>query len=200
MRKRVTKRVTKRLPLCPVCHAQPLIRADTGRPRGTCSSACRQKRYRAMKAKRRAAAARLERDEWRTPRGLFEEWTTKLGPFDLDAAATPGNALCARFHTAADDGLEQDWGTWRVWCNPPYSKVRHWVTKGQQAAAAGATVVMLIPASTGTKWWHEYVEPAEYTLLKGRVRFGKPTGKTGGPAPFDSAVVIFRPLRRARPQ
>lgn len=47
--------------------------------------------------------------EWATPQDLFDRLDA-LYHFDLDAAATPENAKCARFFTKEDDGLLQMWG------------------------------------------------------------------------------------------
>ena len=49
-------------------------------------------------------------------------------------------------------------------------------------------VVMLIPARTDTKYWHNYVMKASQILfVKGRLKFGD----SKNCAPFPSAVVIF---------
>lgn len=47
--------------------------------------------------------------EWETPQDLFDRLDA-LYHFDLDAAATPENAKCARFFTKEDNGLMQMWG------------------------------------------------------------------------------------------
>lgn len=50
------------------------------------------------------------------------------------------------------------------------------------------TVVMLIPARTDTKWFHEYIyKKAEIRFIKGRLKFGDSKNS----APFPSMVVIF---------
>ena len=50
-------------------------------------------------------------------------------------------------------------------------------------------VVMLIPARTDTRWFHEYVYPyAEIRFIKGRLKFGNSLNS----APFPSMIVIFR--------
>lgn len=70
----------------------------------------------------------LGTDEYFTPRWVFD----RLGlDFDLDVAAPPGGAPhvpAARYFTAADDGLTQDW-IGRVWMNPPYSAPGPWVAR-----------------------------------------------------------------------
>jgi hypothetical protein len=51
-------------------------------------------------------------------------------------------------------------------------------------------IVYLLPARTGTKWFHTYVlgMGGEIRWLRGRLKFGN--SKTN--APFDSMIVIFR--------
>jgi phage N-6-adenine-methyltransferase len=51
-----------------------------------------------------------DRMDWETPPELFAWISEKYGPFDLDAAATAENALCATYFTPEDDGLAQSWG------------------------------------------------------------------------------------------
>lgn len=65
-------------------------------------------------------------------------------------------------------------------------KYGEWVKK---AAESNTTVVMLLPARTDTKWFHEYIyKKAEIIFIKGRLRFGNSKNS----APFPSMIVIFR--------
>ena len=76
--------------------------------------------------------------------------------------------------------------------NPPYGRaILQWIRKAYEASKAGATVVCLVPSKTGPRWWQAYVLPyaAEIHPLRGRLKFGGARHN----APFDSAVVIFRP-------
>lgn len=54
-----------------------------------------------------------------------------------------------------------------------------------------ATVVCLVPSRTGPGWWHNHVMDGASVVrfVKGRSKFGGATSS----APFDSAVVIYRP-------
>ena len=110
--------------------------------------------------------------------------------FDLDPAATPENARAPRFYTPADDGLTKDWFG-RVWVNPPYSGVRDWVRKAVAEAQRAEVeyVVMLLPARTDTRWFHDLVRPhaQQVIFVRGRLKF-----KGGASsAPFPSMLVIF---------
>jgi site-specific DNA-methyltransferase (adenine-specific) len=83
------------------------------------------------------------------------------------------------------DGLKQEW-TGVCWCNPPYGrKIGLWVEK---AAKAECTVVMLLPARTDTRWFHDYIYGyAEIRFIRGRLKFGGAQNS----APFPSMIVIF---------
>lgn len=130
---------------------------------------------------------------WATPPEVFDPLHAEFS-FTLDPCATPETAKCPRFYTEADDGLAQDWGRERVFMNPPYGReIYAWTRKARQAAAAGALVVGLLPASCDLAWWHDdVVGHAEVRYLRGRVRF-----LTGGPYRasgfFASVVVVWHP-------
>ena len=128
-------------------------------------------------------------DNWATPMEFWRTLDAEFG-FTLDACASPDNAKCARYYTREDDGLAQPWEG-IVWCNPPYGReLALWVHKAWEEAAAGALVVMLLPARTDARWFHTYVLPcAEVRYLPGRLRFG---GASAG-APFPSMVCVWRP-------
>lgn len=78
--------------------------------------------------------------------------------FNVDVAAADHNAKLVPYFTIVDNGLEQSWAGWRVWCNPPYSAIEPWVEKAWSAAAE--LVVMLLPANrTEQGWWQRRIEP-----------------------------------------
>lgn len=131
-------------------------------------------------------------DEWATPRELFDRLNKAFG-FTLDPAASHENALCTYHFTQEDDGLSKSWAGETVWCNPPYSSLKAWLKKGSEEGRH-TTVVMLVPARTDTKAWHEYVIPwaSEIHYVKGRLKFGDAKNS----APFPSAIIVFRPLVR----
>ena len=125
-------------------------------------------------------------DEWATPQDTFDALNREFGPFNLDVCASASNAKCARFYTAAHDGLAQRWEG-RVFMNPPYSDVGRWMAKARQSAIDGALVVCLVADRRGTRWWLENVPHASLVrTLPGRLRFNG-----SGPATFASTVVVF---------
>lgn len=136
-----------------------------------------------------------DRMDWETPPELFAWISEKYGPFDLDAAATAENALCATYFTPEDDGLAQSWeGCGSVWLNPPYGReIGKWVKKAADEFFSGNVnkVVMLIPARTDTAYWHDHIQNiASVEFIRGRVKFLL-NGEPKGTAPFPSAIVVY---------
>lgn len=121
---------------------------------------------------------------------VFETLNAEFS-FTVDVAADASNAKCTRFYTESVDGLKQDWHGEVVWCNPPYGRghIEQWAKKAVESSWGGATVVMLLPSDTGTKWFHDYCLQGEVRFIKGRLRFG---GTSSSPK-FANIVVIFRP-------
>lgn len=133
---------------------------------------------------------------WCTPPEFFAELDQEFH-FDLDPAATEKSAKCARYYTPADDGLSQDWGGCRVFCNPPYGRhIHEWVRKGyEESKKPGTVVVMLIPARTDTTYFHDYIfrgKADEVRFLRGRLKFTDEDGNAKDAAPFPSAVIVWR--------
>lgn len=115
----------------------------------------------------RAVYASSKSDLWSTPQKLFDELNAKWH-FSTDVCALPENAKCEHYYTPEQDGLAQEW-TGVCWCNPPYGRsIGKWVEK---AAKSSATVVMLLPARTDTRWFHEWCLPyGEIEFLRGRLK------------------------------
>jgi phage N-6-adenine-methyltransferase len=127
---------------------------------------------------------------WATPQEFYNKLNLKLGPFTLDACATMHNAKCTNFFSPEQDGLSKDWYGHNVFVNPPYGRgIEAWIRKSFEESQKNRTrVVMLIPARTDTKYWHEYVMRADAIyFVKGRLKFGDAENC----APFPSAVIVF---------
>ena len=139
-------------------------------------------------------------DEWSTPDDLFQSLHA-LYRFEVDAAATAQNKKCDYYlgpDSPIPDALAIRWAMagQRLFCNPPYSKLYAFLARAHEAMRDGCLVVMLMPARTDTKSWHQYIydlgkgdwRPGVSCLfLKGRLKFG---GAKSG-APFPSAIVTF---------
>lgn len=144
-------------------------------------------------------------DEWQTPQDLFDSLNEEFGPLICDVAATKENNKCAYWIGMEEDALTVRWMS-KNWCNPPYSKVKEFAAKAVEEQKNGKQTVMLIPARTDTRFFHDYIyeKPGvKVRFLKGRVKFINPEGpllrgnKMNGSndaAPFPSMVVIFSPL------
>jgi phage N-6-adenine-methyltransferase len=141
-------------------------------------------------------------DEWATPedfyRGVFHEFGCTF-----DAAATAENTQCDFWYGPGsefgEDALAVNWSEfadqWH-WCNPPYSKCREFVAKAAAERRKGVTTVMLLPARTDTRWFHESLWDSsthrpqtdiEIRLLRGRLKF---VGSKNS-APFPSMLVVL---------
>lgn len=130
---------------------------------------------------------------WETPVDVFGPINAEFN-FTLDAAANWENTKTTAFFSEEQDGLRREWGKHVVWLNPPYgdkkNKLVDWVRKSVDAAALGATVVMLIPARTNTGWFHDLcLKYGEVRFIRGRPKF---IGCTHG-LPQPLCFVIFRP-------
>ena len=122
---------------------------------------------------------------WATPQDFFDSLDAEFN-FTLDPCANDENHKCERYFTEAEDGLAQDWGGYRVFCNPPYGRALY---KYREGCKDGTIVVLLIPARTDTTYFHDFImNRAEIRFIKGRLKFGG--GKD--PAPFPSMLAIFR--------
>ena len=133
-------------------------------------------------------------DNWATPSELWNR-LNELHTFDLDAAASQANHLCANWYgldheeELRRDALAINWEGQRVYVNPPYGRVINaWIKKGyEHSINGGGRVVMLLPARTDTKWFHDYAIKGKVEFLKGRLKFGGSLSS----APFPSILVTF---------
>lgn len=127
--------------------------------------------------------------EWSTPQDVFSKLNSEFH-FETDVCSTHENAKCENHYTEEDDGLSRKW-TGVCWMNPPYARnvMEKWVKKTHKPSLEGAIVVCLIPSRTDTAMWHEYCMNGEIRFIRGRLKFGG----CKDPAPFPSAIVIFRP-------
>ena len=77
-----------------------------------------------------------------------------------------------------------------VYVNPPYGReIYKWVEKCYNENLKGTFIVMLVPARTDTRWFHNYIyNKHEIRFIKGRLKFND--GKQS--APFPSMIVIMK--------
>ena len=140
-----------------------------------------------------------EKTNWETPQELFDRLNAEFH-FTLDAAADDLNHKLPHYYTLETNGLDQDWGGERVFCNPPYGDkdTGVWTQKcWEQAQKPNTLVVLLIPARTDRKSFHDFIyeKPGvEIRFLKGRLKF-EDKGQAMGTAPFPSMLCIFQNIK-----
>ena len=137
-------------------------------------------------------------DNYATPPKLYEELNKRFN-FDFDPCPYNESEII-------NDGLKIDWGK-SNFVNPPYSQKlkEQFIIKGIEEMKKGNVSVFLIPVSTSTKLFHDYIKPNanEIRFLKGRVKFGKindngefyyPLNKYGKvqSGTKDSMIIIFK--------
>jgi len=129
-------------------------------------------------------------DNWATPKWLYDELNKEFN-FDFDP--------CPLNHNMIWDGLNVDWGSCNF-VNPPYSRKlkEAFIKKAYyEWCYFGRTSVLLLPVSTSTIVFHEYIYPfAEIRLLKKRIAFEGYNSKgefVSDKKPMhDSMIIIFR--------
>ena len=128
-------------------------------------------------------------DNWATPKELYDQLNQEFH-FDFDPCP-----LNSKF-----DGLDRniEWGK-SNFINPPYSRLLkdEFIKRAYEERSKGKKSVMLLPVSTSTKVFHEYIyDKAEIRFLKGRVKFtgvntkGEMVSDKCGQ--HDSMIVIFK--------
>jgi len=130
------------------------------------------------------------KDDWKTPIDFYVKLDKEFN-FDFDPC--PLNHDINKW-----DGLKIDWGM-RNFINPPYSlKLKEaFVQKAVEESKKGKLCVMLLPVSTSTKLFHDWILPnqTEIRFIKGRIKFGGVNTKGeivhNKPGMHDSMIVIF---------
>lgn len=144
----------------------------------------------------KVSTSQSKRSDWGTPPAIYHALDKEFD-FTVDVAASPENAKHVKYVTLDVDALRMPWYG-RVFCNPPYGrKLADWVKKARLECLERETiVVMLLPARTGNRWFHDYVLPfAEIRFIQGRLSYTLKKGNAvkHGRSPFDSMVCIYRP-------
>lgn len=151
-------------------------------------------------------------DQWRTPEDLFWGINAVFGPFDMDLFTDGDNAHCARYYTAEDNALTQDWTAdlngGKGFANPPYSRpckdedgndMTGMITimnKAKTERDQGAKLAFLIRGVPSETWWPELAD--HICFIKGRVGFKLPDWfipandkQKASSAGFAGAIAIF---------
>lgn len=116
--------------------------------------------------------------------------------FSIDLAASRDNAVTSFFIGEKRDSLTVDWsryGGW-AWLNPPYSDIAPWVRKCAEEMYQEAQIAVLVPASTNSNWWADYVDGiADVRFPTGRLTFEGHTASY----PKDLALLLYSTHREA---
>lgn len=131
------------------------------------------------------------KDDWGTPEYIYDPLNEEFN-FNFDPC--PLNHDITKW-----DGLKIEWKE-RNFINPPYSRKlkEAFIKKAIEESHKGKLCVMLLPVSTSTKIFHEYILPnitEPIRFIKGRIKFKGINSKgeyvVDKPPMHDSMFVIF---------
>lgn len=135
------------------------------------------------------------RQQWRTPRWLFSYLDRLWGPFELDAYASPGNALCDRFNSRADPDAHDWWMFSAVYGNPPFAMSGDAMDQAARVASMGSTrVALVVPAAVNSRRWHRHRHSCLTLWPSKRIQFTPPPGVKPSTNAGDIAIHIFGEL------
>lgn len=140
------------------------------------------------------------RDTWATPPDFFHYIRERWNPM-LDVCASPENTKCPAFITLEQDAFHAPWNSINgtVWCNPPGSEVARWVALcAQRATERNLTVLCLVQAGVGSRWFLEYHKRAHTYLLTPRIQFIPPKGVKRSSNARDYMLMEFKPSATGR--
>jgi len=128
-------------------------------------------------------------DNWATPPDFYEK---------LDAIYHFNFDPCPLNHNISEwDGLKIEYKE-RNYINPPYSRQlkEAFVYKAIEESKKGKLCVMLLPVSTSTKLFHDYILPnaTKIEFVRGRIKFlgiNTKGEESRGAGMHDSMIVIF---------
>ena len=131
-------------------------------------------------------------DNWETPKELYDQLDKEFC-FDFDPCPLNSGEI-----DPDKDGLLIEWGQ-RNFVNPPYSRKKKeaFIKKAVEESKKGKLSVLLIPVSTSTAIFHDYIKPnaKEIRFLRGRVKFKGVNTKgetvTTAAGMHDSMVVVI---------
>ena len=90
----------------------------------------------------------------RTPVDIWEELSKEFD-FTLDACASDQNHLLPKYYTIENSALDHDWSNEIAYVHPLFDgKIGKFVEKASKTIG---TFVFLLPASTHTKYFHDYM-------------------------------------------
>jgi phage N-6-adenine-methyltransferase len=135
----------------------------------------------------------LHSDNWATPEDFYNKLNKEFD-FDFDPCPLTFDPI-----HEDKDGLKIEWGQ-RNFINPPYSRnlKEAFVKKAIEESKKGKLCILLLPVSTSTKLFHDYILPnaKEIRFIKGRIKFigiNTKGEKVHNKSPMhDSMIVVFK--------
>ncbi len=131
------------------------------------------------------------RQDYGTPPEFIRAVEERFGLIDFDLAATASNCV-AMFYGPEHDSLAQDWlGLMgNLWLNPPFGRQGVWASKCRESMGPGRRILLLTPASVGSRWFADHVWGHALVLaLSPRLTF---VGETH-PYPSDLILSVYDP-------
>lgn len=119
------------------------------------------------------------------------------GRIDLDPCGHPESPVNARRRISLEeggDGLQEDWSGDVVYVNPPFSDMVTWLRRADQMWTEKRVrkVIALVPARTDVGYFHDRIaEVCDVGLMRGRLQFGQPIGKSDGGTRATFALMVF---------
>ena len=129
----------------------------------------------------------------RTPKDIWESLNNEF-KFTIDICASNDNHLCERYYTKENSALNKNWDNEIAYIHPLFNiYIPKFVEK---ASTHKGTFVFLLPASTHTKYFHQFFynkDNVEIRFLKKPVR-GFKFGKDDGSEIDEKALGYIKPL------
>jgi len=129
----------------------------------------------------------------RTPPNIWKDLTDEFD-FTIDACASDDNHLLPKYYTKENSCLDKDWTNEVVYCHPMFDiYIGKFVEK---CANEKCVSVMLLPASTHTRYFHKFI----YNKENVEIRFlEKPTrgfrfGADDGSEDDGTSIGYIKPL------
>lgn len=119
------------------------------------------------------------KQDYRTEVAFLAAVRARLGivDFTIDLAADRRNRVTREYFSRTNSALDhrswhefigRGWG----WLNPPFDTIEPFAERCARTALHGGKVAFLVPASTGSNWFRDYVfGHALVLLLNGRITF-----------------------------
>ena len=142
------------------------------------------------------------RQDWRTPKALFDKLEETFGKFDLDWFADDENHLCPDYFTEKNSAYNVPLvgrGVSRGFANPPFSDMLNAIELLRRMAdTEGITSFMLAPADFGIKKWGPYAwtQANGIIFLTPRVAYDPPPGVKKSSPTGSSMALVFSPEPR----